>query len=105
VDGELLDDELPDDEPVSAAGFDSEPDVPPDAPSVEPELELEPAFGRVPLVEDRSFFAQPEPLKWIAGVPSALRIVPSWPQLGQKRGPVSLIPWITSTRCLQSEQT
>ena len=55
MDFELPDDELPDDEPVSAAAFESEPDVPPDAPSLEPELELEPAFVRVPLVEDRSF--------------------------------------------------
>jgi hypothetical protein len=70
--------------------------------SFEPELLL--AFVVVPLVDERSFFAQPEPLKWIAGLTSALRIVPSRPQLGQKRGPASLIPWITSTRCLQLEQ-
>ena len=70
-----------------------------------PEDELALAFVRVPLVDERSFLAQPEPLKWMAGETSALRIVPSWPQLGQKRGPASLIPWITSTRCLQFEQT
>jgi hypothetical protein len=68
-----------------------------------PELVL--AFLLDPLVDERSFFAQPEPLKWIAGLTSALRIVPSVPQLGQKRGPGSLIPWITSTRCRQFEQT
>ena len=61
-------------------------------------------FERTPLVDERSFFAQPEPLKWIAGGTRALRIVPSAPQDGQKRGPASWIPWITSTRCLQVEQ-
>jgi hypothetical protein len=69
-----------------------------------PELELLLLALLAPLVEDRSFLAQPEPLKWIAGVASALRIPPSNPQLGQKRGPASLIPWITSTRCWQFEQ-
>ena len=72
--------------------------------SPEPEPPLV-AVDRARLAEDRSFFAQPEPLKWIAGVTSALRIVASVPQLGQKRGPGSLIPWITSTRCRQLEQT
>lgn len=62
------------------------------------------ADGRALLVDERSFFAQPEPLKWIAGVTSAFRIVPSAPQLGQKRGPASWIPWITSTRWAQLEQ-
>ena len=63
------------------------------------------AFVRVALVDDRSFFAQPEPLKWTAGVDSALRIDPSKPHDGQKRGPASWIPWITSIRCRQFEQT
>ena len=48
-------------------------------------------------VAERSFLAQPEPLKWTAGVAQALRIVPSRPQFGQNRGPGSLMPWITST--------
>jgi hypothetical protein len=48
-------------------------------------------------VAERSFLAQPEPLKWTAGVAQALRIVPSLPQFGQNHGPESLIPWITST--------
>jgi hypothetical protein len=75
-------------------------------PSVEPPSvgAVLPAF-RAPLVDERSFFAQPEPRKWIAGVPIAFRIVPSAPQLGQNRGPASWIPWITSTRCVQLEQT
>jgi hypothetical protein len=44
----------------------------------------------------RSFFAQPDPLKWTAGVANPLRIVPSAPHAGQNRGPPSWIPWITS---------
>jgi hypothetical protein len=49
------------------------------------------------LLDDRrSTFAQPEPLNTIAGFENALRIVPSAPHSGQKRGPESLIPWITS---------
>jgi hypothetical protein len=56
------------------------------------------------LAADRSFFAQPEPLKWTAGVVNPLRIEPSAPQLGQKRGPTSWIPWITSTMWAQTEQ-
>jgi hypothetical protein len=35
----------------------------------------------------RSFFAQPEPLKWNVGGAKALTIVPSAPHSGQKRGP------------------
>jgi hypothetical protein len=46
---------------------------------------------------ERSFLAQPEPLKWTAEVTIRLRIEPSTPQLGQKCGPGSLMPWITST--------
>lgn len=80
-------------------------DAPPSPEALSVEVEALPAFLPAPLVDERSFFAQPEPLKWIAGVTSALRIVASLPQLGQKRGPASLIPWITSTRCWQPEQT
>lgn len=49
-------------------------------------------------VAARSFFAQPEPLNRIAGVLNAFRSLPSAPQLGQKRGAGSLIPWMTSVR-------
>jgi hypothetical protein len=52
----------------------------------------------------RSFLAQPEPLNRTAGELMPLRIVPSAPQLGQKRGPGSWMPWMTSTRCLHCEQ-
>jgi hypothetical protein len=65
--------------------------------------DLSPAFSPDPeeaglRVAARSFFAQPDPLKRIAGLLIALRSVPSAPQLGQKRGVGSLIPWITSVR-------
>jgi hypothetical protein len=56
----------------------------------------------VPALE-RSFFAQPEPLKCTAGSAKALRSVPSAPHAGQNRGPGSLIPWITSVRSPQFE--
>jgi hypothetical protein len=62
-------------------------------------------FARVPLVDDRSFLAQPEPLKWMAGLVSALWSVPSAPQFGQNLGPASSIRWITSIRCRQDAQT
>jgi hypothetical protein len=54
--------------------------------------------ARVELELARSFFAQPEPLKWIVGGANTLRIVFSRPQLGQKCGPGSLIPWRMSAR-------
>jgi hypothetical protein len=63
------------------------------------------AFVRALLADDRSFLAHPEPLKWTAGVENALVIVPSAPQFGQKRGPASLMPWITSVVCRQFAQT
>jgi hypothetical protein len=76
-----------------------------ESPALAPDPEPALAFVRLPLVDERSFLAQPEPLKWIAGVAKARRIVPVWPQLGHTSGPEALIPWITSTRCLQFEQT
>jgi hypothetical protein len=65
-------------------------DVEPPAPSP-PERALD---DRVPLddPEERSFFAQPDPLKCTAGLLKPFRIVPSAPHSGQKRGPWSLIP-------------
>jgi hypothetical protein len=53
--------------------------------------------------ERASTFAQPLPLKWIAGALSALRIAP--PQASQADGPVASIPWTTSTRRPHSVQT
>jgi hypothetical protein len=53
-------------------------------------------FALALAVEPRSFFAQPDPLKWIAGVTNAFVIVPSAPHSGQNRGPWSLMPWMNS---------
>jgi hypothetical protein len=53
---------------------------------------------------ERSFLAQPEPLKWTAGAAKPLRIVPSAPQLGQNLGPPSPMPWMTSARWPQAAQ-
>ena len=46
---------------------------------------------------DRSFFAQPVPLKWIDGAENALRTGAA-PQTGHVSGPAALSPWITSKR-------
>jgi hypothetical protein len=62
------------------------------------------AFVRAVLAEDRSFLAQPEPLKWTVGAENALVSVPSAPHAGQNRGPATLMPWITSVRVWQFEQ-
>jgi len=59
--------------------------------------EVEDRAGPERELADRSFLAQPEPLKWTADVVISLRIVPAAPQFGQNRGPVSWIPWMTST--------
>jgi hypothetical protein len=97
---ELLPDEPPSRE-LPSRGLLSEGSPPADPPADEPSADLE----RARLVDDRSFFAQPEPLKWTAGLTSAFRIVASSPHAGQNRGPVSLIRWITSIRCRQDVQT
>jgi hypothetical protein len=54
---------------------------------------------------ERSFLAQPDPLKWIAGVVNAFVIVPSAPHSGQNLGPLSLIPCTTSVSLPQLLQT
>ena len=53
---------------------------------------------------DRSFFAQPEPLKWTLGGTNAFRSVPSAPHVGQNRGPGASMPWMNSVRVEQFEQ-
>jgi len=53
---------------------------------------------------ERSFFAQPLPLKWIVGATHFFVIVPSAPHSGQNFGPGSLIPWMTSVTFRQFEQ-
>src|SRR3954471_4522990 len=59
--------------PLSAAGLPSSRDV---------------SVDRLPGAVDalRSFFAQPVPLKWIAGAANAFRSVPSSPHAGQNVG-------------------
>jgi hypothetical protein len=52
----------------------------------------------------RSFLAQPDPLKWIAGEENSLRIVPDAPHEGQNPGPGSLIPRRMSARWSQAVQ-
>lgn len=52
----------------------------------------------------RSFLAQPDPLKWIAGAAKTLRTGPL-PHNGQLVGPLSFRPWMTSNRRPQAEQT
>ena len=82
-----------DEEPVS-------PDV--DAPSPD-DLELD-DDDRDALELPRSFFAQPDPLKWIVGGANSLRIVPSSPHDGQNSGPGSFRPWRMSVRWSQAVQ-
>ncbi len=91
-------------------------DDPPEADSVEPDpVEAAPdpdepeASGLaadlaalVPPEEDRSFFAQPDPLKCTAGGAKTLRIRP--PHSGHADGPWSWTPWTTSIRWPQFVQ-
>ena len=71
---------------VAAAAFPS-----PLAPSF-----ASPVAAGAPAGADRaSFFAQPLPLKWIAGAVSAFLITP--PQTSHVSGPVPEIGWMTST--------
>ena len=79
----------------------SPPDVPDFAvPASAPDSAFARAFV---LAVERSFFAQPEPLKCTDGTTNALRSVPSAPQTGQNRGPGAVIPWITSVVSPQLE--
>jgi hypothetical protein len=73
----------------------------PEAPSLD-DFELEDDLDALAL--PRSFFAQPDPLKWIVGGANSLRIVPSLPHDGQNRGPGSLRPWRMSVRWSQAVQ-
>lgn len=62
----------------------------------------EPAADR--LLACRSFFAQPEPLKWTAGAAMALRTGPE-PHNGQALGGSACTPWMTSNRRPQAAQS
>jgi hypothetical protein len=101
-------DDDPDPEPPDDDPDDPEPD---DDPSPDEPASLAPSDEdpRVALDPDdddpRSFFAQPDPLKWIVGGANCLRSVPSAPQLGQNWGDGSLIPWRMSVFVAQLEQT
>jgi len=95
---------------AGSPGFDEADPV--DADPSPPELSVLAAPASVPdsdfarafvLANERSFFAQPEPLKWTVGATNALRSVSSAPQTGQNRGPGALMPWITSVRSPQFE--
>jgi hypothetical protein len=87
----------------------------PDPASVEPvsvePVSAEPVSGpaesapeRAAAAEWRSFFAQPEPLKWTDGAEIALRTGPE-PQSGQLVGGSPWTPWTTSKRRPQAAHT
>lgn len=85
-----------------------EPDDPsadPLDPSPDPESVAAAALVFEPDELDRSFLAQPEPLKCTAGGTKTLRSVSSAPQAGQNRGAGASMPWMNSVRVLQLEQT
>ena len=98
-----------------ASDFDDEPSEPPvleafepAAPPAESPLSLDApdsVFDLERLELERSFFAQPEPLKWTDGATKAFRSVPSAPQAGQNRGAGASMPWMNSVRVEQVEQT
>ena len=108
-------DESPDeDDEAPSDDDDEEEDSDEDSDDAAEEVDDEPSFepspeddfdARVALELPRSFFAQPEPLKWIVGGANSLRIVPSRPHDRQKFGPGSLIPWRMSARWSQAVQT
>ncbi len=83
-------DDEPDEEPPEESDGD-EPlesdDEPPEEPFDDPPEAVLAAF--VLDAPPRSFFAHPEPLKWIVGDENCFRIVPSRPHDGQNLGPSS----------------
>jgi hypothetical protein len=114
------DDEPPDDDPDDPPDDVDEVDVPALEEPEDDELESDPddsaldsdfdspdaVLAAALVLEElpRSFFAQPDPLKWIAGAANCLRMDPSAPHDGQKFGPGSLIPWRMSARWSQAVQ-
>jgi hypothetical protein len=87
-------------EPEPDRESDPDPELPSEPLSLDsPEPDAALAAALVPAPElPRSFFAHPDPLKWIAGAANCLRIEPSAPHDGQKCGPGSLIPCRMSAR-------
>ena len=90
-------------EPADVPSPDERSEAP--EPSPEPESLAAAAFVFERAEVERSFFAQPEPLKWTDGATKAFRSVPSAPQDGQNRGGGASIPWMNSVRVVQFEQT
>lgn len=98
-----------------------DPGPPPDVPDAPPVVALDaPAPGAAAApgagsaagfalpgvtVAERSFFAHPEPLKWIAGGANDFVIDPTVAQSGQTFGPWPWMAWTTSIRWPQREQT
>lgn len=82
---------------VAAAASPLDPD-PPSAPSPVVGAAFDPAAVR------RSFFAQPDPLKWTAGAETALRIGPD-PHSGHAAGGPAWRPWMASNRRPHAEQS
>ena len=85
--------ESPDDDVFSDDFGDASPSLPVSDP-------LSPSFDADALLfaaASRSFLAQPDPLKWIAGGANAFRTGPD-PHSGHCSGDGSLRPWITSNR-------
>ena len=79
----------------------SEPPLSPPEPDAAVALESVVVSGAPPdsldraaarLLEPRSFFAQPLPLKWTDGAEKTFVIVPSAPHSGQYLGPSAAIP-------------
>ena len=103
----LPDEPLPDEPPESPPeALELDPLSPLDAPFALSSFFVDDDDRLEPLLElERSFFAQPVPLKWIVGGAKAFVIVPSAPHSGQNFGPGSLIPWTTSVRWPQLLQT
>jgi hypothetical protein len=77
-------------------------DASPDSDESPPVPDPEPAAER--LLACRSFFAQPDPLKWTAGAAMALRTGPD-PHNGQALGGSACTPWMTSNRRPQAAQS
>src|SRR5262245_2048784 len=76
------------------------------APSVESVDDVSaPVLARAPLELDRSFLAQPEPLKSTAGAANDLRSWPSAPHAGQNLGAGASMPWMNSVTCRQWRRT
>ena len=90
--------------PLEAPPLDP-PSFEPLAPSPDPESDAALAFVLALEELERSFLAQPEPLKWTAGGTNTFRSVSSAPHAGQNRGAGASIPWMNSVRVLQVEQT